>query len=99
MPIVLIMPNGLLGLLAYFSTVSLLCHIATENSSILKNAMISCFMQERALCIAIKLPVAQLDGRLTGDQEVAGLTTAEVSNILSWRLIMKYFLPSFSPLR
>ena len=33
----------------------------------------------------------------TGDQEVAGSTPAEVSNILSWRLIMKYFLWSFSP--
>ena len=29
--------------------------------------------------------------RPTGDQEVAGSTPAEVSNILSWRLIMKYF--------
>ena len=37
--------------------------------------------------------------RLTGDQEVAGSTPAEVGNILSWRLIMKYFLQSFSPFR
>ena len=37
--------------------------------------------------------------RPTGDQEVAGSTTAEVGNILSWRLIMKYFLQSFSPFR
>ena len=43
--------------------------------------------------------VAQLDARPTGDQEVAGLTPAEVGNILSWRLIMKYFLRSFSPFR
>ena len=35
----------------------------------------------------------------TGDQEVAGSTPAEVGNILSWRLIMKYFLRSFSPFR
>ena len=35
----------------------------------------------------------------TGDQEVAGSTSAEVGNILSWRLIMKYFLLSFSPFR
>ena len=35
--------------------------------------------------------------RPTGDQEVAGSTPAEVGNILSWRLIMKYFLQSFSP--
>ena len=37
--------------------------------------------------------------RSTGDQEVAGSTLAEVGNILSWRLIMKYFLRSFSPFR
>ena len=34
----------------------------------------------------------------TGDQ-VTGSTPAEVGNILSWRLIMKYFLWSFSPFR
>ena len=33
----------------------------------------------------------------TGDQEVAGSTPAEVGNILSWRLLMKYFPRSFSP--
>ena len=43
--------------------------------------------------------VVQLDVRLTGDQEVAGSIPAEVGNILSWRLIMKYFLRSFSPFR
>ena len=32
--------------------------------------------------------------RPTGDQEVASSTPAEVGNILSWRLIMKYSLPS-----
>ena len=37
--------------------------------------------------------------RLTGDQEVAGSTPAEVGNSLLWRLIMKYFLQSFSPFR
>ena len=37
--------------------------------------------------------------RPTGDQEVAGSTPAEVSNILQRRLIMKYFLRSFSPFR
>ena len=35
----------------------------------------------------------------TGDQEVTSSTPAEVGNILSWRLIMKYFLWSFSPFR
>ena len=43
--------------------------------------------------------MAQLDPRPTGNQEVAGSTPAEVGNILSWRLIMKYFLQSFSPFR
>ena len=37
--------------------------------------------------------------RLTGGQEVAGSTPAEVGNILSWRLIVKYFLRSVSPFR
>ena len=37
--------------------------------------------------------------RPTGDQEVTGSTPAEVGNILSWRLIMKYFLRSFAPFR
>ena len=37
--------------------------------------------------------------RPTGDQDVAGSTPAEVGSILSWRLIMKYFLRSFSPFR
>ena len=36
--------------------------------------------------------VAQLDACPTEDQEVVGSTPAEVGNILSWRLIMKYFL-------
>ena len=37
--------------------------------------------------------------RPTEDQEVAGSTPAKVGNILSWRLIMKYFLRSFPPFR
>ena len=36
---------------------------------------------------------------VAGDQEVTGSTPAKVGNILSWRLIMKYFLRSFSPFR
>ena len=43
--------------------------------------------------------VAQLDAPSTGDQEVADSTPAEVGNNLPWRLIMKYFLRSFSPFR
>ena len=35
--------------------------------------------------------------RPTRDQEVTCSTPAEVLNILSWRLIMKYILRSFSP--
>ena len=49
--------------------------------------------------IPLPASVAQLDMRPTGDQEVAGSTPAKVGNILSWRLIMKYFLRSFSPFR
>ena len=41
--------------------------------------------------------VAQSDVRPTGDQEVAGSIPARSGNIHSWRLIMKYFLWSFSP--
>ena len=33
---------------------------------------------------------------LTGDQEVAGSIPTECGNVLSWRLIMKCFLRSFS---
>ena len=35
--------------------------------------------------------MAQLDARPTGDQEVAGLTPAEVGNILLWRLSHEIF--------
>ena len=37
--------------------------------------------------------------RPTGDQEIAGSVPTGSGNILSWRLIMKYFLQSLSPLR
>ena len=36
--------------------------------------------------------MAQSDGRPTGDQEVASSIPARSSNILSWNLIMQYFL-------
>ena len=49
--------------------------------------------------VCLPAPVAQLDACPTGDQEVVGSTPAKVGNILSWRLIMKYFLRSFSPFR
>ena len=41
--------------------------------------------------------VAQLDAHLTCDMEVEGLTPAGSGNLLLWRLIVKYFLRSFSP--
>ena len=41
--------------------------------------------------------VAQMDARPNVDQEVAGSIPTEVGNILSYRLIMKYFLWPFSP--
>ena len=65
-------------------------------SFVVKNII---YTGNEGLCLASRLPasVAQLDARPTGDQVVAGSTPAEVSNILSWRLIMKYFLRSFSP--
>ena len=43
--------------------------------------------------------VARSDARSTGDQEVAGSIPAGSGNILSCRLIMKYFQRSFSPFR
>ena len=49
--------------------------------------------------MSLGIHVAQLDARPSGDQEVAGSNPAEVGNILSRRLIMKYFLRSFSPFR
>ena len=54
---------------------------------------------QRTLITDVHRPasVAQLDAGPTGDKEVAGSTPTEVGNILSWRLIMKYFLRSFSP--
>ena len=41
--------------------------------------------------------VAHSDARSTGDQGVAGSIPAGTGNILSRRLIMEYFLPSFAP--
>ena len=44
--------------------------------------------------------LAQSDARLTGDQVAClGLITARSSNILSWTLVMKYFLWSSSSFR
>ena len=46
----------------------------------------------RSACWLILIDVDWYLHRPTGDQEVTGSTPAEVGNILSWRLIMKYFL-------
>ena len=43
--------------------------------------------------------VAQLDAPSDWRPGGCGFNPAEVGNILSWRLIMKYFLRSFSPFR
>ena len=51
-----------------------------------------CYMHHARFVLA----VAQSDVRTTGDQEVAGSILTGSSNILSWRLIMEYFLWSFS---
>ena len=41
--------------------------------------------------------MAQLDAPSDWRQEVAGSTPAEVGNILSWKLIMKYFFGNSLP--
>ena len=67
---------------------------------LLKRSLQNCFKHWLcAVCTVIRSNTRWLSWmrRPTGDQEVAGSTPAEVSNILSWRLIMKYFLRSFSP--
>ena len=51
-----------------------------------------CYMHHARFVLA----VAQSGVRTTGDQEVAGSILTGSSNILSWRLIMEYFLWSFS---
>ena len=58
---------------------------------------IVCFGQLGPVLIMAVLAVAQSDVCLTGNQEVTGSVPARSGNILSWRLIMKYFLWSFSP--
>ena len=69
--------------------VELLTGIGNINYSIKKTAISKDWLGEFMLLLH----------RPTGDQEVVGSTAAEVSNILSWRLIIKYFLWSFSPFR
>ena len=71
-----------------------LCFLSIYMWFIVSNySVFSYFISPLNICCA---SVAQLDARPTGDQ-VVGSTPAEVSKILSWRVIMKYFLRSFSP--
>ena len=71
----------------------------STNKVLLMSTHNICFYEEIRKIIPQLLTVAQLDGCSTGDQEVAGSIPANVGNILSWRLIIKYFLWSFSPFR
>ena len=41
-------------------------------------------LQNAAYGLGLPASVAELDARPTGDQEVAGLTPAEVGNFISW---------------
>ena len=54
------------------------------------------FLPSHVKMMFLPASMAQLDARPTGDQEVGGLTPT-AGSILSWILIMKYFLWSFSP--
>ena len=54
---------------------------------------------DQGLHCLLPASVAQLDARLTGDQEVAGSTPAGSATFFRGDLIMKYFLQSFSPFR
>ena len=65
----------------------------------LKHILIFNQDDDRACIVHKDLLMQDWMRRPTGDQEVAGSTPADVGNILSWRLIMKYFLRSFSPFR
>ena len=93
---------------AFFCDV-VLCFIWRHGRAVLRgygNYWVSTFLLNSKTntdyCVAIKWLVpqkagfgAQSDARPTGDQEVAGW----IPVILSWRLIMKSFLRSFSPFR
>ena len=63
---------------------------------ILSSLVTSSLLFKRAM-VQRPVSVAQLDAPSDWRQEVVGSTPAEVGNILPWRLIMKYFLRSFSP--
>ena len=96
-----------LGPPAEFRRVSMCCHTGVGSNIIFCNG---CKHWVHKKCSGLKRLTKDPDYRctwqprwliwmcrLTGDQEVAGSTPTEVGNILSWRLIMKYFLRSFSP--
>ena len=88
-------PLRRMSILNYFS----LSHIPVRQvKKVIFRGIIEGFLTDSSVIVR-PASVAQLDAHLTGDQEVAGSTLAEVGNIPSWRLIMKYFLWSFSPFR
>ena len=53
-------------------------------------------MKNEMIFYRISASVTKLDASPTGDQEIAG-STPVASNILWWRLIMKYFVVILSP--
>ena len=82
------------------SSVSLLVSLVSLLVSLVSLFLVSLVsLLVSLVSLLVLASVAQLVVRLTGDQEVAGSTPAEVVNSLSWRLIVKYFLRSFSPFR
>ena len=57
------------------------------------------FIFQKKQVLTLLASVAQLDAPSDWRPGGRGVNPAEVGNILSWRLIMKYFLWSFSPFR
>ena len=75
-------------------------HLFSKNIYVIMNSPSASWLPETS-GLDHECPLAGLGGSVGcavyGNQEVAGSTPAEVGNILSWRLIMKYFLRSFLP--
>ena len=57
------------------------------------------FLTSSSFSASVQASVAQSDARPTGDEKAAGSIPAGSGNILSQKLIMNYFLRSFSPFR
>ena len=84
----------MIGTQSDYDFVKLICYACSLNNISCTFREFSCIKMYSLLNLA---SVAKLDAGLTGDQEVAGLILARSWNVLSWRVIMKYFLWSFSP--